>query len=143
MHEIETWITEAASNLGIPIRKLTNGEAESVLHEAMSRYVKMADPRSWWLSLARPIDEHYDRRLVKLSSILPTTTGTVWFIPETDARHLPVYEMEVGLVEKLIDDCPGFEYNVVAKDFSWLVIETDHDQYYVCRDSDKLPEFDH
>jgi hypothetical protein len=40
----------------------------------------------------------------------------------------------------LIEDCPGFEYNIVAKDYSWLVIETDHDQYYVIRDSDNLPK---
>jgi hypothetical protein len=51
---------------------------------------------------------------------------------------LPVYEIDASNVEKLIDDCPGFEYYVVARDFSWMVVETHHNQFYVCRDSDAL-----
>ncbi len=134
MHEIEIWIEEAARRQGIPIRKASEEEGASVQREAMSRYVKIKDPRVWWLNLAVPINEHYDRSAVKLSCILPES-GRCWLIPETDASRLPVYEMDVSKVESIIDDCPGFEYNVVASDFGWLVIETDHDQFYVCRAS--------
>ena len=66
------------------------------------------------------------------------SSGSCWLIPDTETEWLPVYEIDAGDVEKLIDDCPGFEYYVVAKDFSWLVVETHHDQYYVCREFDEL-----
>ena len=138
MHEIEKWIEQAAEHLKISLRKLPKEEASSVQREAMSRFVTISDPRVWWLNLARPIDEHYDRHSVSLLSILPTKTGTCWMLPETGGGWLPVYEIKVEQIESLINDCPGFEYNLVSKDFSWLVIETDHDQYYVCRDSDEL-----
>src|SRR5437879_4468672 len=110
MHEIEMWIEEAARKQNIPIRKLPKDAAESVQREAMSRYVKITNPRVWWLNLAKPVDEYYDRGAVKLSSVIPAKSGLSWFIPETDAKHLPVYEIDVSQLEKLIDDCPGFEY---------------------------------
>jgi|SRR5579864_388885 len=140
MTEIEKWIEDAARHLNIELRKLSSDEAKSVLNKAMSRYVKITDPRVWWLNLAKPVDEYYERSTVKLSEILPDSCGSCWLIPETDTNLLPVYEVYANAIERLIDDCPGFEYNIVAKDFCWLVIETDHDQYYVCRNYDKLPE---
>jgi hypothetical protein len=70
--------------------------------------------------------------------VLPAKTGSCWFIPETDSRPLPVYEIKVNQLESLINDCYGFEYNLVAKDFSWLFMENDHDQYYICRHTDQL-----
>jgi hypothetical protein len=140
MTEIEIWIEAAVNHLKIPIRKLPADEALLVQKEAMSRYVKINDPRVWWLNLTRPVDEYYDRAAVRLSQILPRNDGTCWLIPETGTTLLPVYEIAPHLIQMLIEDCPGFEYNIVAKDYSWLVIETDHDQYYVIRDSDNLPK---
>jgi hypothetical protein len=67
-------------------------------------------------------------------------SGLCWLIPDTEEEWLPVYEMDVRQVELLINDCPGFEYYVVGHDFSWLIVETDHDQYMVCRDTDRLRE---
>lgn len=140
MHEIEKWIEDSARQQDIQIKKLPEDQAKSVQREAMSRYVTIDNPRVWWLNLAKPIDEYYDRNTTSLSHVLPVTTGPCWLIPETNAQELPVYELAASDVERLIDDCFGFEYNIVAKDFSWLVIETDHDQFYICRDSDSLPE---
>ena len=139
MDEVEIWIDESARNQHLSIRKASEQEAQIVRNEAMSRYVSISNPRVWWVNLARPIDECYDGKATKLSQVLPSKSGACWFIPETHMKPLPVYEIDVGQVERLIDDCPAFEYNIVSKDFSWLVIETDHHQYYVCRDSDHLP----
>ena len=57
-----------------------------------------------------------------------------WLIPETDEEDLPVYELNLGQISRLVDDCPLFEYNLVAHDYSWLIAESDHDVYLVCRD---------
>jgi hypothetical protein len=105
----------------------------------MARYVKSPNPRVWWLNLAKRIDEHYDRNAVRMSEVLPQKRGTVSLIPETDSGQFLVYEVEASQLETLIDNCPGFEYNVLPHDFSWLFIETDHDMFYICRDHDVLP----
>lgn len=142
MHEIETWIEEAASSQIIQIRKLSKEEAESVQREVIARYVKDSAQLAWWMALARPIDEQYDTNAVKLSGILPSKSGPCWLIPETDALQLPVYEIDAGQVAALIDDCFGFEYYVVAMNFSWFVAETHHDKFIVCRDDDELRRLD-
>lgn len=131
MDEIEQWIEEASRNQNIPIRKLTDQDARVVKETAQQRYVK-GNPRVWWLDLARPIDEHYDRRSVDLTTVIPSKSGRCWLIPENERR--PVYEVDVTQVQQLLDDCNLFEYNLVARDFSWLVAETDHDMLYICRD---------
>jgi hypothetical protein len=130
MHEIETWIEEAASNQRILIRKLPKDKAESAQREVVSRYVKDHSAGAWWMALAKQIDEHYDRNAVKLSGILPAKSGACWLIPETGSLQLPVYEIDASQVQALIDDCYGFEYYAVAIDFSWFVAETHHDQFY-------------
>ena len=144
MHEIEKGIQEAAERQFIKIRKLPRDEATGVLRELMRRYIKDPNPHSLalWMDLAKPIDEYYDRNSVKFVDVVPQKSGACWLIPETDSAdelELPVYEIDISEIEKLINDCFSFEYNVVANDLSWLVIETHHDQYYVCRDSDFLP----
>jgi hypothetical protein len=58
MDEIEQWIQQAAEGQKIQIRTLPSEEAAIIRNEAMSRYVKISDPRVWWVNLARPIDEY-------------------------------------------------------------------------------------
>jgi hypothetical protein len=140
MHEIEHWIDDAEQQQVLLLKKLHQEEAISVQREITARYVTTSAPCTWWENLKRPIDEHYDRKTVKLLSIMPTKSGLCWLIPDTETEWLPVYEIHAQQVQTLIDDCPGFEYYVVAKDFSWLIVETHNDEYYVCRESDKLPE---
>ena len=140
MHEIESWIDEAVQRQKIIARKLPTEEAIQVQNEVTSRYVHATSPRTWWWHFKRPVDEYYDRNLVKLLDVVPTKSGLCWLIPDTETEWLPVYEIDIRQVGPLIDDCPGFEYYVVALDFSWLVVETHHDQYQLCRESDKLRE---
>src|SRR5579872_5375103 len=135
MHEIETWIENAVRHLNLGVRKLERERAARIRDEAMSRYVKIKDPRVWWANLSRPIAEWRNRKSSTLSSILPEKQGKAWLIPETDQADLPVYEIELNDVESLINDCNGFEYNIVANDLSWLVCETEDDQFYLCRDA--------
>jgi hypothetical protein len=46
---------------------------------------------------------------------------------------LPVYSVQAHSVSALLDECPYFEYYIVAEDFSWLVTESDHNVLFVCR----------
>ncbi len=39
----------------------------------------------------------------------------------------PVYEGTPEAIQAVIGECYGFEYYLVAKDLSWLICETHHD----------------
>jgi len=134
--EIESWIDEASRNQNIPVQKLPEQNAKLVMEAARRRYVS-GNPRVWWLDLKKPIEEQYDSRSIDLTSIMPDKSGTCWFIPETEAWT--VYEVDITQIQRLLNDCPLFEYNLLARDFSWLVIETDHNMFYVCRDPSTAP----
>ena len=53
-------------------------------------------------------------------------------MPETEDGAL-VYELSATDVERLLAGCPYFEYYLLAPDLSWLVAESDHNVYFVCR----------
>ena len=130
--EIEASIEESARTQHIPLRKLDERDAALVKNTGRRRFVD-GEPRVWWLGLSRPIVGQYDRRSVDLNTVLPSNTGSCWLIPENERR--PVYEVDASLVKKLLDECLLFEYNIIARDFDWLVAETGHDMIYVCRSS--------
>ena len=131
MHEIEKWLRDAARENGVMLRKLSEEEAKLVEATAHDRFVR-GSPRVWWLGLEGNC-ESYNSASVKLSNVIPDTSGTCWLLPETDETNLPVYEVDVSQVPKLIQDSPFFEYNLVAKDFRWLIAESEHDVYFLCR----------
>jgi len=98
MHEIEDWIETGAREQNINVRKLPPDEAMLVQREVTSRYVTQSTPCTWWWNFKRPIDEHYDRKNVRLESILPIQSGLCWLIPDTEAESLPVYEIDASNV---------------------------------------------
>jgi hypothetical protein len=71
----------------------------------------------------------------ELTDVLPEGAGKCWFIPETEPKPRPVYLIELAHLPALLNDCPYFEYYVVATDFDWLVSESDHNVYFVCEKS--------
>jgi hypothetical protein len=130
MHEIETWITEAARANNLPLRRISPAEGSALVRNAQAIFVE-DDPRRWWLSLKLPYTQTTCGEAA-LTDLLPSTDGTCLLLPETDTADLPVYEVDARHVEALIKDCPYFEYYVLAKDLSWLVAESDHNVFFVC-----------
>lgn len=55
MHEIETWITEAAATLGIPLRRQVPEVGSQVVRNARTIFVE-DNPRVWWLALKLPFN---------------------------------------------------------------------------------------
>lgn len=129
--EFEASIASSAEMQHIPLRKLSEPDAELV-RQAVKRHFVIGNPRVWWLGLSKPISKQYDRRSANLTDILPIDAGPIWLIPENERR--PVYEVDGSQIRALLDESISFEYNIVAHDCGWLLTETDHDMIYVCFD---------
>lgn len=131
MTDIEISIHEALRALEIEERKLSDDDARAVTTTAMLRYVD-GNPRAWGEGLKVPSSR--ESSLARsLSSILPDTDGEVFFLPETGQSDLPVFRMRATEAERVICECYFFEYYLLALDFSWLVAESDHNEFFVCR----------
>jgi len=132
MSEIENWINEAAKNLDLKIKKLEKLEAASIVIALHQRFMD-DDSRPWWHGLRLPF-AHFDSKSTQLSAVVPEADTEVFFIPETHEEDLPVFRADLHTVESAIMDCPFFEYYIAGKHLDWLVLETEHDDFYVCSD---------
>jgi hypothetical protein len=131
MTDIERWLQEAVDMLHVPMRALPATEARDLIQQAKNRFVR-GDPRVWWLDLAAPCQQ-YDSTITSLSAILPATSGAVWFVPETEEAELRVFELQAADLERVVAECPYFEYYILGSQLDWLVAESDHNVYYVCQ----------
>jgi hypothetical protein len=121
-------INAAINALTLPLqvcRALPDPEARQVFQAALNKFVGGDDRRWWWEaftkeSVSRQIPDGGWRLLCKL---VPDESAHVWFIAEDrDLPFYPVYEATPRAIEKIIGECFGFEYYLVAKDFSWLLL---------------------
>jgi hypothetical protein len=127
--DILEWINETLTRLGISIVPLASDEARRIVANAKETFV-VGNPRAWWMSL-RGQSEVFNSRERKIKDILPSHENSYWFIPETEADDLPVFDMTSSEIEAVLAECPFFEYYVLDKKNSWLVAESDHDQFHV------------
>lgn len=124
-------IREAIKTLSIGAQKLSEEEASEIVAAARDRFVQ-GNPASWWQALKLKFDWVSSEGL-PLESVLPETGSEIYFVPETEEDALPVYKLPSCDLSKLIGECAFFEYYVLALDLSWLLIENDHNAYYVCK----------
>lgn len=133
MHEIEQWIEEAVKTHGLGVSKLPKVQALELVSDVAKTFVNDR-PRAWWLDL-RMKAKRVSSDSLPLSMVVPKTDEHPFFIPETEDEELPVFRGSVAELERLICECPFFEYYVVAPDKRWVVIESDHNEYFLCGDA--------
>ena len=133
MQTIVDEIRSASERLGLAPGELVRLEPEDggrAYQAALHRFVGAEDRQWWWeafrepgVSLTFPAGDGWR----KLSSIVPSPSEPVWFIAQDDQlpQH-PVFEATAEVAARIIGECYGFEYYLVAKDLSWLVCETHH-----------------
>lgn len=133
MTEIEKQIEAAIRQLGLSdqeIKRLPPSRAMGIVEHARQKLVN-GQPRAWWLSLREPctVIDYPDASGCKhLTEHWFHPDPFCWFIPETEKTDLPVYEAEVAILPRLLSECSFFEYYLVSKDYSFLLIENDHNQ---------------
>ena len=126
-----TWIHNAINASMVNASQVDDSVAKCITDEATRRFV-IGLPRAWWMNLALPA-ETFDSTVSSFLDIVPDGNCRCWLIPEVEDATWPVFDAFVGDIPQIIDDCPFFEYYVVAKDFSWMVAESDHNVFFVCR----------
>jgi hypothetical protein len=133
MESIVTEIDRALKTLQLPadaMRLLDDVSGDEVYQSALAHFVSTGDRRWWW--------EAFRERSVsvvfkagdgwsKIPDIAPKQDEQVWFIAEDDKLpQFPVFETSAAIASRVLGECYGFEYYLVAKDFSWLLCETHH-----------------
>ena len=127
--DIKNWIEDASKKLGLNVKRFDPEIAKALVASIRQRFVD-GNPRAWWMALKVPYTQ-YDSNKVSLSSVLPPTDSYVLLILETGDLDLPVFKLPVSDIEKVIMECPYFEYYVVGSTIDWLVAESDHNVFYV------------
>jgi hypothetical protein len=140
---VEQAVDSAINNLALTedfyCKKCSVEEAEQVIITAKSLYVN-GNPRVWWLCLNKEnvtynvYVESVDYEVFGLEVLHQygvVNNEIVWFIPETDEPDfpsLPVYETTLDSILKVLGECNFFESYILAKNFSWICIENDHNE---------------
>jgi hypothetical protein len=140
MNEIEAEIDSAVDSLGIGAerwRKLSLDQSREICQTAKSRFV-IGNPRAWWLGLREPAQSHsYPKgdgcQFVHL--YVPAEDERCWFIPETEEKDLPVYDVCVSELRRVLGECRFFEYYLLSNRYQWLIVENDHNEVLVVRPS--------
>lgn len=136
MWSIKDDITRAISELKLPtseIRLCEKNEALNIFTKAKNIFVK-DNPRVWWLSLNVPFESFYYEAsdgFKYLGKYISKKETSFWFIPETDEGNILVFETTLNALEEVIGETNFFEYNLVGKNFDWIVIENDHNEIIV------------
>jgi len=81
----------------------------------------------------------YDSHKYTVGEILPTRDNRYWFIPETEENELKVFDLTFSEIDRLLQECPFFEFYIVDKEYRWLIAESDHNQFHVL-DTRRLSE---
>jgi len=134
MWTVESEVDDALLNLNlsdVEMVKCTPSESAEIQKKAMQLYVK-GNPRSWWMGLTMPhLAYDYDFPSDHIAKHIPKTEGRVWWIPETEKEDLCVYDAKPEVISRVMAETAQFEYYVLGKDLSWLIIETDHGELWV------------
>lgn len=134
--ELSAWIDEAVSTLQLTnatFRQLPDDDALLVYWQAEDCFVSKQRVHWWW--------EHFRCRnygallrggtYLHLTHLAATPEECVWLILTDVYKGDPlVYEGTIEACQRVIVECPAFEYNIVSHDFKWLLCENHHNALF-------------
>lgn len=137
----EDAIAEAKTILGIAdneFAKLLPEQDQVVVKHIEDKFVEFHHIIWWWEHLRQldfvathiP-DEGWSNQL------LPEDVADVWFVVESwgQKKQFSVYDVLSKHLQSILEECPYFEYYVVAKDLSWLIGENHHGYFFFVGES--------
>lgn len=127
-------IQNAVARLGLDqddVKVVPFAEARALTEAMLARFTGGKDARWWWETFTLPYTATRfgdGKAFSRIEKIVPNAAERVWFVVEDDeAAAFPIYETSPTIARKIIGECYGFEYYLVAKDFAWLLCENHHD----------------
>ena len=130
-------ISTAVKTLRLPseaMKQLPFTESERIYFSALEHFVRSGDRRWWWEDFREPgISAMFKAGdgWQHMPELAPNPDELVWFIAEEDQLpHYPVFETTPRVASKIIGECYGFEFYLIAKNFEWLLCETHHNRVY-------------
>jgi len=131
---IRTEIAAALTTLHAPpgdFRELPDSEAAKVRARIEAVFMNAHDPKWWWEHFRLPtasVRFEDQKAFRRICDVVPDPDEAVWFVAEDDQLpYFPVFEATPSLIMAVIGECYGFEYYLIAKDYSWLLCENHHD----------------
>lgn len=113
-------------------RLLDDEEAREIYSSALQHFVSSGDRRWWWEDFRMPSFrfKSFDYPPDHIEELLPETRSTVWLIVEDDKEvFYPVFEVKtISNISKVLNECFGFEYYIIEKNYQWLLCENHHNQ---------------
>lgn len=133
METIVDEINLAVAKLGLnasSMRPLLQPQSLTVYRAALDHFVASGDRRWWWEDFrlsGKSVSYDDGQGWRRVPRIAPHADELVWFIAEDNSlSQYPVFETTPKVASLVIGECYGFEYYLIAKDFSWLLCETHH-----------------
>lgn len=127
-------IVAALESLGAKpsdFRELSSVAAAQVRAKIEGTFVNARASGWWWEHFRLPtaIARFDDQKaFTRICEVVAKPDEPVWFVAEESRlRCNPVFAATPRLIMDVIGECNGFEYYLVAKDYSWLLCETHHD----------------
>ncbi|MEO2090898.1 MAG: DUF6756 family protein [Gemmataceae bacterium] len=122
-------VLTSSESLAARVRVVDPDEAEDLLQRVRERYLGGRDPLFWWEHLPPDVEGYNppDGDAPRLLPLLaPTPDEPAWLIVGLDDRRQGVYECPPTVIPELLGECAYFEYAVIGKDLSWLLLENHH-----------------
>jgi len=133
--EVVQEISAALGLLNIPtssFRLLDDMDGEKIYNSALQNFVLSGDRRWWWEDFRMPSFrfKSFDYPPDHIEEVLPDTQSSVWLIVEDDREAFyPVFEVKnISDIGRVLNECFGFEYYIIEKNYQWLLCETHHKQ---------------
>lgn len=125
--EIETAITTLELDKSI-ISKIEPQYNSQLYYELLAFFVKGNDRRWWWEAFKSSFSfKRLDYPPNNFSEIIPDLTRKVWLMIEDDQEpYYPIYDVDPTYICNILNECFGFEYYIIDKDYKWLLCENHH-----------------
>jgi hypothetical protein len=133
-----TVIAEAA--ISIPEAVMTRIPEEvqaDTLQRITDKFLFASDAAWWWEVLDVPNRTLSGRSVADIPNICPDPDAAIYFVP-CDTRPLIVYRSTPRSSTRILNECPFFEYALIADDMSWMLIENHHGAFIVAGDLSRL-----
>ncbi|UOE47098.1 hypothetical protein MTO98_22090 [Mucilaginibacter sp. SMC90] len=135
MGEVTKEVEEAIATLKLDKSIISKIDAQYngiLYYELLAFFVNGEDRRWWWEAFKSSFEfKMFDYPPDHFSEIIPDLTRKVWLmIEDVQDDFYPIYDVDPNYIRDILNECFGFEYYIIDKDYKWLLCENHHDSLF-------------